>query len=154
MAEQTTSQNGLAGAISSAIAPVLTQAQTGLIEDVNDTFGGEGSIAPTPAPAPSAPTAPSLSTPQPTVQPGFQPNMPIVPNRGGLGDSNVLMKLLENQQRMREQMDYMNRLGQSPFARPISGVGSSFPRPISGVFGGTRLQPVSDVPEPQSGPRS
>ena len=46
----------------------------------------------------------------------------------------------------------MNRLGQSPFARPISGVGSSFPRPISGVFGGTRLQPVSDVPEPQSGP--
>ena len=46
----------------------------------------------------------------------------------------------------------MNRLGQSPFARPISGVGSPFPRPIGGVFGGTRLQPVSDVPEPQSGP--
>lgn len=152
MAEQTTSQNGLAGAISSAIAPVLSQAQTGLVEDVNDAFGGEGSIAPTPAPTPSAPAAPSLSTPQPTVQPGFQPNMPIVPNRGGTGDPQILMRLLRNQEQMREQMNAMNRFGQSPFARPIGGAGSPFPRPIGGVFGGTRLQPVSDVPEPQSGP--
>lgn len=152
MAEQTTSQNGLAGAISSAIAPVLSQAQTGLVEDVNDVFGGEGSIAPTPAPTSSAPAAPSLTTPQPTVQPGFQPNMPIVPNRGGLSNPQILTRLLNNQQDMRDQIAAMNRFGQSPFARPISGVGSSFPRPLSQY---TNLIPgvASDVPEPQSGPQ-
>jgi len=120
MAEQTTSQNGLAGAISSAIAPVLSQAQTGLVEDVNDVFGGEGSIAPTPAPTPSAPAAPSLTTPQPAVQPGFRPNMPMVPSRGGLGNSQLLMRLLNNQEDMRDQISAMNRFGQSPFATPVT----------------------------------
>lgn len=121
MAEQTTSQNGLAGAISSAIAPVLSQAQTGLVEDVNDTFGGEGSIAPAPAPTPSAPAAPSLTTPQPTVQPGFRPNMPMVPSRGGLGNSQTLLtRLLMNQEDMRDQISAMNRFGQSPFATPVT----------------------------------
>jgi len=149
MDAQNTSQNGLAGAISSAIAPVLSQAQTSLVEDVNDTFGGEGgAAAPVAAPAtPSTPAAPSLSTPQPSVQPGFQPAMPIVPSRGGLGNSQVLMKLLENQRQMREQMNTMNRINQSPF-QPSNVPPGIFRGLGPGInnFGGT-------LAEPQAGPQ-
>lgn len=64
-----TSKNGLAGAISSAIAPVLSEAQTNLVQNVNDTFSGTAS-----------PMASSSSTQIP-ISPGSQtpnpyPNLP------------------------------------------------------------------------------